>query len=75
MPVIQQNSEVEYPTWSEVSHYGISYLSVGDEVEIQLCFIASLLSRDEANGKEEFLAKYAGVFPFTTLWDDMKVSG
>lgn len=34
MPVIRLNNKETYPAWSEVSHYGISYLAVGDEVEL-----------------------------------------
>ena len=26
-------NQIAYPQWSELSHYGISYLKVGDEVE------------------------------------------
>lgn len=36
MPVIHLNNQQAelYPAWSELNHYGISYLEVGDEVEL-----------------------------------------
>jgi mannose-6-phosphate isomerase-like protein (cupin superfamily) len=36
LPVIRVNNQDPelFPKWSELSHYGISYLKVGDEVEL-----------------------------------------
>lgn len=34
MPVIRRDAELTYPDWSEVSHYGVNHLKIGDEVEL-----------------------------------------
>ncbi|WML49069.1 hypothetical protein RCG23_02885 [Neobacillus sp. PS3-34] len=35
MPVIKGYAEInEYPEWSEINHYGMNSLEVGDEVEL-----------------------------------------
>lgn len=34
MPIIRQEDPQNFPEWSELSHYGINQLYVGDEVEL-----------------------------------------
>jgi quercetin dioxygenase-like cupin family protein len=34
MPVIKDGMEAVYPSWSEIHHYGVNHLEVGDEVEL-----------------------------------------
>lgn len=34
MPIIRQTDQQTYPVWSELSHYGVNHLHVGDEVEV-----------------------------------------
>ncbi|MEH7305240.1 cupin domain-containing protein [Neobacillus drentensis] len=34
MPVIHDGDQAIYPEWSEINHYGVNHLNVGDEVEL-----------------------------------------
>lgn len=34
MPVIHKDDQGNYPEWSEINHYGINHLVVGQEVEL-----------------------------------------
>lgn len=34
MPVIRENEQAQYPEWSEINHYGVNHLEVGQEVEL-----------------------------------------
>lgn len=34
MPVIRLEDREAYPEWSDISHYGVNHLSVGDSVEL-----------------------------------------
>jgi mannose-6-phosphate isomerase-like protein (cupin superfamily) len=34
MPVIHIGDKDNYPEWSEINHYGVNHLKVGDEVTL-----------------------------------------
>jgi quercetin dioxygenase-like cupin family protein len=34
MPVISRGEQVSYPEWSEINHYGVNHLKVGQEVKL-----------------------------------------
>jgi mannose-6-phosphate isomerase-like protein (cupin superfamily) len=34
MPVIHKGDKANYPEWSELNHYGVNHLNVGDEVKL-----------------------------------------
>jgi quercetin dioxygenase-like cupin family protein len=34
VPVIQMNDQTNFPEWSEINHYGINHLVVGQEVPL-----------------------------------------
>lgn len=34
MPVIHNGDRANYPEWSEINHYGVNHLKVGDEVKL-----------------------------------------